>query len=250
MTALSIVIPAYNEAARITPTLDEISAFIERRRERIEVVVVDDGSTDATADVARRHACPNLTVVRTPTNRGKGHAVRTGMLAATGDRKLFTDADGSTSIDQLAKLEAALDRVGGTGIAFASIAVSGAEIATPQRGLRPAAGRFGNWLIRSLALAGVRDSQRGFKLMSADVADDVFGRCRIDRWAFDVELLAIARARSYPIIEVPVTWEHKDDSRVTAGSYLGTLLDVMRVRARLASGAYEGAPETSPQPIS
>ncbi|MDX2345218.1 MAG: glycosyltransferase family 2 protein [Acidimicrobiia bacterium] len=238
MTALSIIIPAYNEEFRIGSTLESIAQFVSTQPDT-EVIVVDDGSSDATSTVAHESRCPNLQVIRTEQNIGKGHAVRTGMLAATGDYRLFTDADGSTPISELAHLEAAMDEMDGSGIAFASIAVPGAEVEQKQAGLRPAAGRFGNWLIRKIALSDVHDSQRGFKLFSAEVADTVFSRSVVNGWAFDVEVLAMARHLGFQIAEVPVVWTHKDDSRVTPLSYLTTFAEVIAVRWRLARGGYD-----------
>ena len=235
---LSIVIPCYNEELRLGLTLDEIAGFIAERVGETEVIVVDDGSTDRTAEIARKSNCPGLSVVKVPENRGKGHAVRVGMMAARGELRLFTDADGSTPIEELAMLEKALDEIGGSGISFASIAIDGATVTQTQRGLRPAAGRFGNWLIRMIALPGVLDSQRGFKLFSEDAAEAIFSRATVDRWAFDVEVLAVARHLGLEMVEVPVRWAHKDDSRVTALSYLSTLLDVLRIRWRLIRGSY------------
>ncbi len=237
MTALSIIIPAFNEEFRIGSTMESIAQYLGDRTD-VEVLVVDDGSSDGTSEVAAASTCPNVRVIRTKENTGKGHAVRTGMLAATGAHRLFTDADGSTPITELAHLEAALEKMGGSGISFASIAVPGAEVQQTQAGLRPAAGRFGNWLIRKIALSGVHDSQRGFKLFSADVADAVFSRSVVNGWAFDVEVLAVARHLGFGIAEVPVVWAHKDDSRVTPLSYLTTLAEVVAVRWRLARGGY------------
>lgn len=237
MIALSIIIPAYNEELRIGPTLESVARYIGSRSD-IEVIVVDDGSTDATAAAAVAASCPNLRVIQTPQNRGKGHAVRTGMLEAAGAYRLFTDADGSTPITEISELESAMEAIGGSGITFASIAVAGARVEQTQGGIRPAAGRFGNWLIRMIALPGVQDSQRGFKLFSADAAEEVFSRSVVDGWAFDVEALAIARLLDIPIAEVPVSWAHKDDSRVKPSSYVTTLLDVVAIRWRLARGKY------------
>ncbi|MCP4968444.1 MAG: glycosyltransferase family 2 protein [bacterium] len=237
MTALSIIVPAYNEEFRIGSTLESISQLVADRLDT-EVIVVDDGSTDATSAVSRQSSCPNLQVIRTEQNVGKGHAVKTGMLAATGTYRLFTDADGSTPISELARLEAAMDKMAGSGIAFASIAVPGAEVEQKQAGLRPAAGRLGNWLIRKIALSDVHDSQRGFKLFSAEVAEVVFSNSVVNGWAFDVEVLAMARHLGFQIAEVPVVWAHKDDSRVTPLSYLTTLAEVIAVRWRLARGRY------------
>jgi dolichyl-phosphate beta-glucosyltransferase len=237
VTALSIIIPAYNEESRIGSTLESVARHIGSRSD-IEVIVVDDGSADETSAVAAAVSCPNLRVIRTPQNRGKGHAVRTGMLEAAGAYRLFTDADGSTPISELATLESAMKRIGGSGITFASIAVAGARVERAQAGIRPAAGRLGNWLIRMIALPGVQDSQRGFKLFSADAAEEVFSRSVVDGWAFDVEALAIARRLGIPIAEVGVSWAHKDDSRVTPFSYVTTFLDVVAIRWRLARGRY------------
>ena len=238
MTVLSIIIPCYNEELRLGLTLEEIAAYVSERVGETEVIVVDDGSTDRTAEIARGSDCPGLSVLEVPENRGKGHAVRVGMMAARGDLRLFADADGSTPIEELAVLEKALDEIGGSGVSFASIGIDGATVTRAQRGLRPAAGRLGNLLIRIVALPGVLDSQRGFKLFSADAAHAIFSRATIDRWAFDVEVLAVARHLGLRIVEVPVRWAHKDDSRVTALSYVSTLLDVLRIRWRLIRGSY------------
>ncbi|MEA2000558.1 MAG: dolichyl-phosphate beta-glucosyltransferase [Actinomycetota bacterium] len=248
MTTLSIIVPAYNEEHRIGSTLESIAAFAASRAGDTEVIVVDDGSSDATAAAVAASSCPNLQIIRTERNMGKGHAVRVGMLAAAGDLRLFTDADGSTPISELARLEGELQRIGGSGVAFASIAVAGADVARMQSGLRPAAGRLGNWLIRLIALPGVLDSQRGFKLFSANAAQAIFERSVVDRWAFDVETLALARHLDLGIVEVPVRWAHKEDSRVTALSYVTTLADVIGLRWRLWRGAYDRIDVTADRP--
>lgn len=239
MTTLSVVIPAYNEEHRIGPTLQSIEAFFADRPRRFEVIVVDDGSRDATIDVVAARGCPNLRVLRVAQNRGKGHAVRLGMLAASGDRRLFMDADGSTPISELDRLEAKLDEIGGSGVAFASIAVPGADVLSAQSGLRSSAGRIGNRVIQMIALPGVKDSQRGFKLFSADAADAIFSRCIVDGWGFDVEALAIANRLGFESVEVPITWAHMEDSRVTPLSYFTTFAEVLGVRWRLRRGAYQ-----------
>lgn len=248
MTTLSIIVPAYNEEHRIGPTLDSIAAVAAARPGEVEVIVVDDGSRDATSAAVAASSCPNLRVIRTEHNMGKGHAIRVGMMEAEGDLRLFTDADGSTPIGELARLEGELEQIGGSGVAFASIAVPGADVARTQAGLRPAAGRLGNWLIRLIALPGVYDSQRGFKLFSADAAEEIFGRCVVDGWAFDVEALALARHLGFDTVEVPVKWAHKEDSRVTALSYLVTLAEVVGVRWRLSRGGYDLADVTAERP--
>lgn len=239
MTGLSIIVPCYNEEQRLGPTLDEISDFIAGRPEQVEVIVVDDGSVDDTAAIAESHSCPGLRVVRYEVNRGKGYAIRTGMLAASGDLRLFTDADGSTPMSEFGKLENALATMTNPGVAFASVGLGGAEVIQKQAGLRPLAGRIGNWLIRLLAVPGIRDTQRGFKLFTSAAAEEIFSLCVVDRWAFDVEVLAVANHLGYDLSEVAVTWVHKDDSRVTALSYLTSLADVVRIRWRLLSNRYD-----------
>ncbi len=249
MTDLSIIVPAYNEEQRLGSTLGLIEAFVSGPTGQTEVIVVDDGSRDATSEVAATSACPNIRVIRLNRNMGKGHAVRVGMLAASGDRRLFTDADGSTPIDELDRLQQELDAMGGSGVVFASIAAPGAQVSRPQAGLRPAAGRLGNRIVQATVLPGVFDSQRGFKLFSADAAEAVFSRCVVDGWGFDVEVLGLATRLGFEIAEVPVTWTHKEDSRVTAGSYLVTLAEVLGVRWRLARGFYDFVESTVGQEL-
>jgi dolichyl-phosphate beta-glucosyltransferase len=184
---------------------------------------------------------------------GKGHAVRIGMLAASGDRRLFTDADGSTPIGELGHLQQELDGIGGSGVAFASIAVPGAEVVRAQVGLRTTAGRLGNRLIRAIVLPGVSDSQRGFKLFSADAAEATFSRCVVDGWGFDVETLVLASSLGFKTVEVPVAWTHMEDSRVTPLSYFTTFAEVLGVRWRLLRGTYDltrSTPERAMQPRS
>jgi hypothetical protein len=247
--ALSVIVPAFNEEQRIGATLDSIGSFVSTRSGATEVIVIDDGSLDATGAVAAASACPNLNVIRVDRNMGKGHAVRVGMLAASGERRLFMDADESTPIHELDRLQRRLDAIGGSGVAFGSIAVPGADVLRSQSRLRVAAGRLGNRLIQATVLPGVGDSQRGFKLFSADAAEAIFSRCVVNGWGFDVEVLALAGRLGYEIVEVPVEWAHMGDSRVTAISYIATLADVFRVRSRMARGVYDStarAPESVP----
>lgn len=238
MTALSIIIPAYNEAARISPTLESILEFARQRPGITEVIVVDDGSTDETAEVCAGVGGDSIQVISLAVNRGKGYAVRRGMLAASGDLRLFTDADGSTPITEFLLLNEALERAGGSGVAFGSIGAKGARVVRSQAGLRPALGKLGNLVIRVMALPGVYDSQRGFKLFSADAAIEIYSRSVIDGWGFDVEALTLARRLGYPIVEVPVRWTHVDGGSVTPAAYVTTLIDVLRTRWRLLRRAY------------
>lgn len=234
MTGYSIVIPAFNEEERLGATLAEIGEYLHASGKDAEIVVVDDGSTDGTVALATSWSdrLP-VRVIELPENRGKGHAVRVGMLAAVGAKRVFADADGSTPIDELDKLSAALDGIGGDGVALASVALPDSEILSPQSRLRSFAGRLGNWLIQAMVLPGIKDSQRGFKLFSAAATEAAFADARVDGWAFDVEVLALARHGGYRLVEVPVRWEHRLASRVRASSYVTSLIEVWKIRRRV-----------------
>jgi glycosyltransferase involved in cell wall biosynthesis len=223
---LSVVIPAYNEEARLGATLARVTAWLRARGGAWEVIVADDGSRDATREIA---AAAGVRVLTLP-HAGKGAAVRAGMLAATGARVLFSDADLATPIEELDKLDAELDR--GADIAIASRALSGARIATRQHPLREAMGRTFNLIVRALMLGGIKDTQCGFKLFTRAAAQDLFGRATIDGFAFDVEILWLARGR-YAVAEVPVTWRHVEESKVSPGTdAMRMFVDVVRLRAR------------------
>ncbi|HET6612179.1 MAG TPA: dolichyl-phosphate beta-glucosyltransferase, partial [Kofleriaceae bacterium] len=225
---LSIVIPAYNESARLGPTLQSALAFCQARGTGFEIVVVDDGSTDDTAAIAR--GFESVRVIELGKNRGKGAAVRTGMLAATGDPILFADADQATPFAELEKLEEKL--ADGYDIAIASRALPSSDIRVRQHRARELMGRTFNAMIRVAGLSGIRDTQCGFKLFSRDAAQYVFGRATIDGFAFDVEVLILAGGR-YRIAEVPVTWRHVEASKVSPGiDALRMLRDLIGIRWR------------------
>lgn len=240
MRDLSIIIPAYNEELRISETLLSIAEWLDERGLDDEVIVVDDGSTDRTVEVVQSHAdrFRRLRVVESPRNIGKGHAVRQGMLVGTGRWRLFLDADNSTNVREFDRmLAAAAEEPIEPAVMIASVAAEGADVTVRQPGLRSFCGRLGNRIIQRLVLPGIEDSQRGFKVFTGEASDAIFRRCEADGWAFDVEALAFARALGYHILEVPVTWEHRDDSRVRVGAYFTTLLEVVRIRQHVRSSA-------------
>jgi dolichyl-phosphate beta-glucosyltransferase len=232
---LSVVVPAYNEASRLPATLVRLRDYLDASAEPYQVIVIDDGSADSTADVAEASAktWPQLCLIRLPQNRGKGAAVRAGMLAASGDLRLFTDADLSAPIEELPKLR---ERIGPTcQVAIGSRAVAGALIDEHQPGPREMMGRTYNKLLQLVALRGLRDTQCGFKLFTADAAVACFGPLRTLRFGFDAEVLLRARRLGLGIAEVPVRWGHREDSRVSAlRDSLRTLYElvVLRVKAR------------------
>ena len=236
---LSVVIPAYNEAARLPPTLVRVSRYLRDQGISFEIVVVDDGSTDGTGEAARREGGAVVTLVRVEPNRGKGHAVRTGMLRATGELRLMTDADLSTPIEDFALLREALAK--GSDVAIGSRAVAGANVEVHQSWFREAAGRTFNRLVRLLALPGLHDTQCGFKLWRGAAAVEAFSCGLLDGFCFDVEALYIARKRGRRVVEVPVTWRNDVATRVGALGGMAAFLDLIRIRANEWRGLYDGS---------
>ena len=232
---LSVVIPAFNEARRLPATLARVGEHLAAQGRPHEILVVDDGSADGTADVARAGGV-DVRVLRHEPNRGKGYAVRRGMLAATGARRLMTDADLSTPIEELARLEAELDR--GWDVAIGSRAVAGARVEVHQPAYREAMGRVFNVLVQVLLLPGLADTQCGFKLFTAGAADAAFRACRLDGFSFDVEALYVARLRGLRIAEVPVVWRNDAATRVSLGGGGTAFLDLLRIRIAATRGAY------------
>lgn len=231
---LSVVIPAYNEESRLPVSLEALAAFLSSRKEPLsaEVVVVDDGSADRTAaraEEAGRRLGLSLRVLRFPENRGKGAAVRAGALAAEGKQVLVSDADFSTPIGEWDKLAAARAPV-----AIGSRAIDESLVKERQPFYRVAMGKLFNLLVRLAAVPGIHDTQCGFKLFSREAARAIFSRATVDRFAWDVEALLLARKLGYPIAEVPVLWFDSPDSRVTLLHGAQAYLDVLRIRFRVS----------------
>ena len=226
--SLSVVIPAFNEEKRLPGTLAKVLSFLRARGETFEVVVVDDGSSDRTAEVAQS-AGPEVRVLKNPGNRGKGYSVRNGMLNAKGAWRLMSDADLSTPIEDLDTLRAALD---GAEIAIASRAVTGANVEKHQSLMRESSGRFFNLIVRLLHLPGIKDTQCGFKLFSAAAAEAAFRDSKLDGFAFDVEALVLARRAGFKVREVAVTWRNDEQTRVSFGRGLAAFVDLFRLKFR------------------
>ncbi|WP_030561396.1 dolichyl-phosphate beta-glucosyltransferase [Streptomyces aureocirculatus] len=235
---LSVVIPAYNEEGRLAPTLDAIRAYLDHpggptaESPRWELIVVDDGSTDRTADIAAEAAArdPRVQLIRGGRNRGKGHALRRGVLASYGRRVLVTDADLAAPIEELPALEKAL--ADGNAAAVGSRARPGATIDVHQHRLRELLGRGGNFLIRTVAVPGIRDTQCGFKLFDGDRARAAFAASRLSGWGIDVEILHHFRRQGWPVAEVPVRWSHQEGSKVRPTDYVRVLAEVSALRVR------------------
>lgn len=235
---LSIVIPAYDEEHRLPKTLEMLSAYLIGYAGEVEVLVVDGGSTDGTVAAAANFGdrFANLRVISIRDRFGKGQAVRTGMLAAVGERRLFMDADCATPLSEVAVLSAVMDD--GADIAFGSIGIQPSTVEEPESLVRRLGGKLGNLIIQSLLLPGVKDSQRGFKMFTAEATVAVFSRCVINGWAFDAEALALAKHLGLDAREVAVRWHHDFDSKVGPMAYLQVLRDVWRIRLRMWRGAY------------
>lgn len=240
LRSLSIVIPAYNEQQRLPATLERIAAWLETKPlDFVEILAVNDGSTDRTADVVREAAArdPRIRLLENPGNRGKGYAVRHGMQKARGEWVLFTDADLSAPIEDLDRLEAAVERESADG-AIGSRALDRSLVLKHQSPMRELSGRLFNLCMRLITGLPYRDTQCGFKLFRRDVAQCVAARQRSDGFGFDVEILFIARKHGYRIVEVPVRWANVEGTKVSLAKGLAAFLDLVRVRWNDLRGLY------------
>ena len=230
---LSVIIPAYNEAKRLPLTLIDVDKHLAQQEYSYEIIVVNDGSTDATAEITNRFKSlmENLKIIDNKENRGKGAVVRQGMLAAKGNWRVFMDADNSTSISEFNKMVPYLDE--GYEVVIGSRVVRGAKMNPPQPIHKRIAGRLGNWFIQLVLLRGIKDSQCGFKCFSEEAAERIFSIATINRWAFDVEALALARAFGYEVKEMPVNWVNDPRTHVRLTSYFQVLWETVKVRWRL-----------------
>jgi dolichyl-phosphate beta-glucosyltransferase len=224
------VVPAYNEAARIRETLSRLREYFERQSYRWSVTVVSDGSTDGTDGLVATFASPPspFSLEAYTPNRGKGYAVRRGMLAADGDLILFTDADLATPIEELEKLFKHIDRVP---IAIGSRPLKESWLERRQPWYRELLGRMANKLVQLLGVPGVHDTQCGFKLFRREAAREIFRRVKLDGYGFDFESLMIARDLGLEVAEVPIRWAHQDGSKVVLWRDAPrALVDLLRLR--------------------
>jgi glycosyltransferase involved in cell wall biosynthesis len=214
---LSIIIPAYNEQRRLGPTLERITVYLQARDFASEIIVVDDGSSDDTAGLAREildaSAVPGRVIVNEQ-NRGKGYSVRRGMTESEGRIGLFSDADLSTPIEHEADLRAAIDA--GADVAIGSRALRDSELVIRQPPMRQIAGRMFSLVQRSILGSGIRDTQCGFKMFTREAVEAVFPHQQLDRWAFDAELIFIALRLGFEVVEVPVRWRNDPETKVNA----------------------------------
>jgi len=241
LASLSIVIPAYNEERRLPATLKAVCGYLRIRHfDQSEVLVVDDGSRDGTAEFVRRFGVqqPAVRLLSNPENHGKGYVVRQGLREARYEWVLFTDADLSTPIEDLARLEAAIADSGASG-ALGSRALNRKLIGTRQPLWREFSGRFFNLVMRLITGLPYHDTQCGFKLLRRDVAQAVAARQRLDGFGFDVEILFIARRLGYRLQEVAVRWNNAEGTKVSIWRGLTAFLDPLRVRWNALRGCYK-----------
>ena len=230
---LSVVVPCYNEQDRLPATVDAIKRYMAGRGLDYELILADDGSRDATpAAIAKAmEGAPQVRTVRLPRNRGKGRALAEGVGITNGDLVLVTDADLSTPIEELSKLEAAL--AAGAGVAIASRSIKGSQVVVSQPIYRVLMGKTFNLIVQAMLLPGLWDTQCGFKLFRGDLARAVFAQLKTDGFGYDPEALYLAKRRGERIAEVPVVWRHSAPTKVAAlRSSLDMFKDVVKTRFR------------------
>ena len=227
---LSVVIPCFNEQARLPPTVDAIEKYLSDRGIGHELILADDGSSDGTSRVIDEAAARAPVVkVTLPRNRGKGRALAEGVAVSRGDRVLLTDADLSTPIDELPKLMAAVDS--GAGVAIGSRAIRGSRVVVSQPVYRVLMGKTFNLMVQVVLLPGIWDTQCGFKLFRGDLARDVFSALATDGFGYDPEALYRAKRRGERIAEVPVVWRNSAPTKVAALRHsLGMIRDLVKIR--------------------
>ena len=238
---LSVVIPCYNEELRLPRTIERIERYLGARGDRYELILVDDGSGDGTRKVMEDTAARNksIRIASLPVNRGKGRALAEGVKVSRGDYVLVTDADLSTPIEELPKLEAAL--AAGAGVAIGSRAIKGSRVELSQPIYRVLMGKAFNIIVQLVLLPGIWDTQCGFKLFRGDIAHDVFAGLTTDGFGYDPEVLYLAKKKGVPIAEVPVVWRNSAPTKVNA---IRSSLDMFRhvVRIRFRHRALSAAP--------
>ncbi len=238
---LSVIIPARNEEKRIIKTLNSNAAYLERQNFDYEVLIIDNGSTDGTervvAEFSQNHPYVKFMEAH---GKGKGSAVRYGMQHATGDIRLFMDADNATTLDHFDRMKPHFE--GGAGLVFGtrdSRDLPEARQVVPQPWYRRLLGDIGNLLIQIVVLPGIWDTQAGFKACTKAAAEGIFSRAVIDGFGFDIEMLALGRRLGYRLEKIPLEWENDPDSKVSLASYLKVFVEMFRVRWNLWTGAYK-----------
>src|SRR5437762_2947358 len=235
----SIIIPAYNEGQRIAATLEKIIAYVSQQRWQAELIVVNDGSTDNTVEVVNsfKSRAPYLRLVENPGNRGKGYSVRNGMLHASGDILLFTDADLSAPIYEAEKLFRAIED--GADVAIGSRWLNRELQKERQPIHRELLGRAFNIALRIVLGLSYKDTQCGFKAFTREAAQRIFPNLKIERWGFDPEILFLANRLKLKVVEVPVEWSHDERSHISPmKDGIRMLGEMVKVRLNSVGGKY------------
>lgn len=236
---LSVVIPAYNEADKISATLLDVDKYLSKQKYNYELIIVSDGSTDNTVQVVKKmqELVKNLKVIDNKENNGKGYVVNQGMLEARGKYRLFMDADNSTTIDHLDKFWPEINK--GNDIVIASIEIKGAKIEETAAWYRRWLGKLAKYIIRIIAgLWEIHDSQRGFKLFAEKAVKKIFPRQTLMRWGFDFEILALAKKLGFKIREMPVEWKNPP-GKVTLMSYIRTFGELLKIKWNFLTNKYK-----------
>jgi len=238
---LSLIVPAFNEAARLPRTLVRLHEYLSEQSYTYEILVVLDGPTDGTGDVVKRigHEIPNLRVIDRSVNRGKGYTVREGMLAATGSIRLFTDADNSTDVCHFEQMRPLFEQ--GCDLVIASRNPkdsAGAQQMVSQVWYKRLFGKIGNLIVQGLTVRGVWDTQCGFKAFRADVAEQIFSRAKIDGWGFDIEVLALARALGCKLGIVAARWINDERSHFRLLDYVRVFGEIIEIKANFLTRKY------------
>ncbi len=228
MIDVSIIIPAYKEEERLGSTLQKINNYFQNKNFSYEIIVVDDGSNDRTSEIASNY--PNVVSLIQPANMGKGAAVRRGMLESSGKFRLFTDADLSTPIHEFDKLYDTFNN--GYEVVIGSRAVDSSMIKVHQPFYREMMGKTFNKIVQFLVVKGISDTQCGFKGMSSTAAMNIFSKCKIDGFGFDVEMLYLADKLKFKIKEIPVEWYNDDRSKVDPiKDSIKMFLEILKIRS-------------------
>lgn len=234
MKDISLIVPAFNEIERIQPTLESYYNELKNICQHFEILVVDDGSTDGTANfvLSLQSAMPVIRLIKSPENRGKGNAVRLGMLAAQGKIRIMTDADGSIPAEQVKNLILPL-LTEEAEIAIGSRYIQGAKVQQKQPFYRRLWSRFANKIIQRTLLPGIKDTQCGFKAFKGQIAVQLFESAKIEGWSFDLELLALANMKGFRIKEVPVIWSDDERSKGKFSQLPKTIFELFKIQSQI-----------------
>lgn len=237
---LSVIIPAFNEEKRLPQTLRDINNYLQKQNYTSEIIVVSDGSTDRTCELVEslKSEIENLNLICEKENRGKGYGVKIGMLRARGEYRIFTDADNSTPINQIEKFWPEFEK--GADVVIGSRDIPGAILDPPQTLFRRFVGEVFKYLRKIIVgLWEIQDTQCGFKCFRAKVTEKIFPETKIERFAFDAEILILTKRKGFKIKEIPVYWKNDPNSKVKIKSMIKMLIDLIKIRQNLLFGKYK-----------